>query len=108
MHILHPSFFIFQLTESAEIRKQKDEKTRMHILPLAFSYFSSLRVLKSLRSMMKKLGATLCVLAFSFFSVEINEPMDEKARMHTVHPSFFIFQLTECAEISELQDEKKS
>ena len=51
--------------------------------------------------MMKKLGCTLCILAFSSFSAEINELKDEKARMHIVHPSFFILQLTESAEISE-------
>ena len=30
MHIVHPSFFILQLTESAEISELKDEKARMH------------------------------------------------------------------------------
>ena len=56
---------------------------------------------------MKKLGCTLCILAFSSFSAEINELKDEKKlRMHIVHPSFFIFELTESAEISELKDEK--
>ena len=57
---------------------------------------------------MKKLGCTLCILAFSSFSAEINELKDEKKlRMHIVHPSFFIFELTESAEISELKDAKK-
>ena len=55
---------------------------------------------------MKKLECTLCILAFSSFSAEINELKDEKARMHIVHPSFFILQLTESAEISEQKDEK--
>ena len=31
---------------------------------------------------------------------------NEKARMHIVHPSFFILQLTESAESSELKDEE--
>ena len=49
----------------------------------------------------------MCILAFSSFSAEINELKDEKKlRMHIVHPSFFIFELTESAEISELKDEK--
>ncbi len=48
----------------------------------------------------------MCILAFSSFSAEINEPKKEKARMHFVHPSFVISQLTESAEISELKDEK--
>ena len=34
-------------------------------------------------------------------SAEISEVNDEKARMQIVHPSFFILQLTESAEISE-------
>ena len=87
---------------------------------------------------MKKLGCTMCILVFSSFSAEISELKDEKARMHIVHPSFFILhltphtshpasreelrgwdpgctlcilaffmlQLTESAEISELKDEK--
>ena len=51
MHIVHPSFFFnLQLTESAEISEQKDEeKTKKHIRILAFSSFSSLEVLISLR-----------------------------------------------------------
>ena len=49
----------------------------------------------------------MCILAFSSFSAEIIELKDEKKlRMHIVHPSFFIFELTESAEISELRDEK--
>ena len=34
---------------------------------------------------MKKLGCTMCILAFSSFSTEIGELKDEKARMHHVH-----------------------
>ena len=37
-------------------------------------------------------GYTMCILAVSSFSVEISELMDEKARMHIVHHSFFIVQ----------------
>ena len=36
MHIVHPSFFILQLTESAEISELKDEKARMHIVHPSF------------------------------------------------------------------------
>ena len=54
----------------------------------------------------EKPGCTLCILAFSSFSSLISALKDEKARMHIVHPSFFILQLTESAEISELKDEK--
>ena len=43
----HPSFFIFQLTVSADIIEVKDEKAMLHIVHPSFSYFSSLRVLKS-------------------------------------------------------------
>ena len=35
---------------------------------------------------MKKLGCTMCILAFSSFSTEIGELKDERARMHNVHP----------------------
>ena len=61
---------------------------------------------------LKQLGFTMCILAFSSFRAEVsdrstkkpgcaelNELKDEKARMHIVHPSFFILQLTESAEI---------
>ena len=34
------------------------------------------------------------------------ELKDEKARMHNVHPSFFILQLTDFSTFSELKDEK--
>ena len=44
-HISHPSFFILQLTGSADIIEVKDEKAMMHIVHPSFSYFSSLRVL---------------------------------------------------------------
>ena len=43
---------------------------------------------------------------FSSSSAEISELKDEKARVHIVHPSFVILQLTESTEISELKDEK--
>ena len=36
MHIVHPGFFILQLTESAEIIELKYEKTRMHIVNPSF------------------------------------------------------------------------
>ena len=39
-------------------------------------------------------------------SAEISELKDEKARMHIVHRSFFILQFTESAEISKQKDEK--
>ena len=54
---------------------------------------------------MKKLGCTMCILAFSSFSSLISALKDENARMHIVHPSFFILQLTEVSTYSELKDE---
>ena len=36
MHIVHPSIFILQLTESAEIRELKDEKARKHVVHPSF------------------------------------------------------------------------
>ena len=77
MHILHPSFFILQLTGSADISEVKDGKARMHIVHPSFFILQLTQ------------------------SAEISEVNDEKARMHIVHPSFFILQLTESAEISE-------
>ena len=47
MHIVYPSFFILQLTESAEISEVKDEKLGCTLWIMAFSSFRSLRVLKS-------------------------------------------------------------
>ena len=54
MHIVHPDFFILQLTESAEIIELKYEKTRMHIVNPSF-----------------------CILQLTQ-SAEINEQKDEK------------------------------
>ena len=51
----------------------------------------------------------MCILPFSSFSslsAAIREVKDEKARMHIVHPSFFILHLTESAAVSELKDDK--
>ena len=42
----------------------------------------------------EKPGCTLCILAFSSFSSLISALKDEKTRMHIVHPSFFILELT--------------
>ena len=47
-----------------------------------------------------------CTLSFSSFSSPISVLKDEKARMHIVHPSFFILQFTDFSTFSELKDEK--
>ena len=53
---------------------------------------------------MKTLGCTMCILAFSPFSAEINELKEKKTRIHIVHPSFFILQRSH----GRAEDEKKT
>ena len=70
---------------------------------LAFSSFSA----ESVSSRKKKLGCILCIIAFLSFSAEINELKEvKKTRMHILHPSFFILQLTGSADISEVKNGK--
>ena len=52
---------------------------------------------------MKTLRCTMCILAFSPFSAEINELKEKKTRIHIVHPSFFILQPSH----ERAEDEKK-
>ena len=68
MHNVHFSFFILQLSDLSTFSECQDEK---------------------------KLGCTMCIRAFSSFSSLLSALKDEKARMHTVHLSFFILLLTE-------------
>ena len=71
---------------------------------LAFSPFSAeVNELKD----EKKLGYILCILAFSSFSAHMEElKMKKKTRMQFVHASFFILQLTGSADVSEVKADK--
>ena len=55
----------------------------------------------------KRLGYILCILAFSSFSAHMEElKMKKKTRMQFVRASFFFLQLTGSAAVSEVKADK--
>ena len=89
MCILALAAFTF-LTAALPVSWRKKKLARTNCILVFFSSSA----LPCERWRMKKLGCTICILVFFSFSSLISALKGEKARMHIVHLSVFIFHLS--------------